>query len=330
MQNLSELSNHPYSLLAKLFLYRNKAERRIDEKHIPDHNQKIQTVSNRREFLGLAAGVGVGLIGLGLPVFAGGDRGLGSVGVQLFTLRHLMEKSVRKTLQLVAEVGYSEVELAGHYNHSSSELRRILDGEGLRAPSSHILLDVLDKQFNAVLADAMVLGNKYIVLPYLFEHQRTSIDDYKRLADKMNRWAEACEKEGIRFAYHNHDFEFIRVDGELPYDIILRQTDRQTVFLELDLYWAIKAGQDPLKLFEENPGRFPLWHVKDMASDGSIADVGDGVIDFQQIFLAADQAGFKHGFIEHDTTTKPEATLRKGLASVKKIRSVLPVHRHHP
>jgi len=274
---------------------------------------------NRRKFLGLsAAGVGMGLTAMGLPVLAdgGGGKAVG-IGVQLYTLRHLMEKNVRKTLGLVGAAGYSDVELAGYYDHSPAELRSILDGEGLSASSTHIFLDVLDKEFDSVLSDALVLGNQYIVMPYLFEHQRTSIDDYKRLVEKMNCWAEACQKVGIRIAYHNHAFEFIPLDGEVPYDIILQHSDREKVFLELDLYWATKAGQDPVKLFEDNPGRFPLWHVKDMTTDGRIADVGDGVIDFQRIFSAAGQAGFERGFIEHDTTANPEATLRKGLSAAK-------------
>ena len=135
----------------------------------------------------------------------------------------------------------------------------------------------------------------------------------------MNGWAAACKQAGMRFAYHNHDFEFMPLEGEVPYDIILRQTDPETVFLELDLYWASKAGQDPVTLFENNPGRFPLWHVKDMAADGSIADVGDGVIDFPRIFSVADQAGLEHAFIEHDNTTHPQATLRKGLAATQRF-----------
>jgi len=267
----------------------------------------------------MAAGVGVGFASMALPVFSGGNRGQAGIGVQLYTLRHLMEKNVRMTLQLVAAAGYSEVELAGYYDHSPYDLRCILDGEGLTAPSTHILLDTLNKEFDSVLEGAISLGNKYIVLPYLLEHQRTSLDDYKRLADKMSAWGEACQKAGIRFAYHNHDFEFMRLDGEFPYDIILQQTDRDLVFLELDLYWATKAGHDPVKIIEDNPGRFPLWHIKDMGTDGRIVDVGDGVIDFQRIFLLADQAGLKHGFIEHDTTAHPQATLRKGLAVVKQI-----------
>jgi len=272
----------------------------------------------RRTFLGLVAGgVGLGIANLGLPGLAGGSKKQVGVGVQLFTLRDLMEESVPKTLQLVAATGYSEVELAGYYNHSPADLRRALEAEGLRAPATHILLDALDKDFNAVLEGALELRCQYIVLPYLLEHQRISLDDYKRLADKMNGWGEACRKAGVRFAYHNHHFEFAPLENVLPYDIILQKTDPELVFLELDLYWVTKAGQDPVKLFEHHPGRFPLWHIKDMAADGSIADVGDGVIDFPRIFAVADKAGLERGFIEHDTTNHPEVTIRKGLAAMK-------------
>jgi len=277
-------------------------------------------MNNRRTFLGLiAAGVGLRLANLSLPVFAGGDRAQIGIGVQLYTLRQLMAKNVPDTLQLVADAGYSEVQLSGYYDHSPADLRRLMDGEGLSAPAAHIPHDALDKDIDAVLDAALVLGHRYIVLPYLFEDQRTSIDDYKRLAEKMNGWAAACKQAGMRFAYHNHDFEFMPLEGEVPYDIILRQTDPESVFLELDLYWATKAGQDPVTLFENNPGRFPLWHVKDMAADGSITDVGDGVIDFPRIFSVAEQAGLEHAFIEHDNTTHPQATLRKGLAATQRF-----------
>lgn len=269
----------------------------------------------------MAAGLSMGLVNRGWPLCDKGKeiqvpRPFG-VGVQLYTLRDLMAKDVVTTLQGVAAAGFTEVELAGHYGHSPSVLRRMLDSEGLAAPATHSLLDALNQDFEAVLDAAMVLGNRYIVLPYLFDHQRNSIDDYKRLAERMNHWGELCKKAGICFAYHNHDFEFMPL--EVPYDIILQQTDPQTVFLELDLYWAVKAGQDPLALFEHNPGRFPLWHLKDMAADGSIADVGDGVIDFQRIFRAARQAGLQHGFIEHDNTANPLATIHRGLVAVNHI-----------
>jgi len=153
--------------------------------------------TSRRKFLGLAAaGIGLGLANISAPAFAGGERTQASVGVQLYTLRDLMQKSVGETLQRVAETAYSNVELAGYYDHSPTELRRILDAKGLSAPATHIPLDVLDKDFESALAGAQVLGCNYLVLPYLYEHQRRSIDDYKRLADKMNRWGEACQKAG--------------------------------------------------------------------------------------------------------------------------------------
>lgn len=267
----------------------------------------------------VAAGTGAVLANSVTPAVAACRSIQIPIGLQLYTVRHLMAEGVEKTLHLVSTAGYSHVELAGHYNKPAAELRRMLDREGLSAPSTHILLDDLNESFDKVLADAIELGNRYVVLPNLREHQRTSIDDYKRLADKMNLWAEACQKSGLQFAYHNHDYEFRVLDREVPYDILLNRTDPSTVLLQLDLYWAIKAGKDPVKMFAEFPGRFPLWHVKDMAKDGSIADVGAGVIDFRRIFAATELAGLRYSFIEHDNTSNPQSTIRNGLAATKSM-----------
>jgi len=182
----------------------------------------------------------------------------------------------------------------------------------------------MESNFDSVLETALILGSEFIILPWIVLEDRGSLDFYKRLVDKMNAWGESCQNVGLRFAYHNHDFEFQPLDGELPYDIILQGTDPDKVRLEMDLYWVTKAGKDPVELIRANPGRFPLWHVKDMASDGSIANVGEGVIDFQRIFAVAGQAGLELGYIEHDTTEDPEATIRKGLQAVKSLRMASP------
>lgn len=267
----------------------------------------------------MAAGTGAVLANTVTPVAAACRSSQIPIGLQLYTVRNLMAEGVEKTLHLVSTAGYTQVELAGHYDKPAAELRRMLDREGLSAPSTHIPLDNLNESFDRVLADAIELGNRYVVLPNLREHQRTSIDDYKRLADKMNLWAEACQKSGLQFAYHNHDYEFRLLDREVPYDILLNRTDPSAVLLQLDLYWATKAGKDPVKMFAEFPGRFPLWHVKDMATDGSIADVGAGVIDFRRIFAATELAGLRYSFIEHDNTTNPQSTIHNGLAAAKSM-----------
>jgi sugar phosphate isomerase/epimerase len=125
-----------------------------------------------------------------------------------------------------------------------------------------------------------------------------SLDDIKSSIEVLNKTDEACKKAGIGFAYHNHDAEFHAVEGQIPYEMFLSQTKMQ---MELDLAWATKGGKDPVELFKQNPGRFPLWHVKDLdASRENILPVGSGTIDYKRIFDAASTAGMKHFFVEHD------------------------------
>ena len=132
---------------------------------------------------------------------------------------------------------------------------------------------------------------------------------------------EALHKAGLTFAYHNHDFEFQLTDQQIPYDVLLAQTDPSYVKMELDLFWTIKAKRDPLAYFANHPGRFPLWHVKDMDQQGHFADVGKGTIDFKAIFAKAEVAGLAHAFIEHDATKDPVATISQGFTTLKSLRS---------
>jgi sugar phosphate isomerase/epimerase len=143
-----------------------------------------------------------------------------------------------------------------------------------------------------------------MVCAYLSNPERGNLDKYKKLADDFNKAAEICKKSGIQFAYHNHDFEFAQQDGKYPYEILLNNTDKNLVKMEMDIYWVVKAKQDPIALINQHPGRFPLWHVKDMAStpNQTFAEVGNGTINFAAIFKQADKAGLKYFFVEQDTT----------------------------
>ena len=128
---------------------------------------------------------------------------------------------------------------------------------------------------------------------------RQSLDNWRTVADQLNRAGEEAARRGISVGYHNHEFEFAPIDGVLPYDVLLRHTDPRVV-MELDLFWIRKGGQDPLRYFREWPGRFPLVHAKDMSAEGTMVDVGQGVIDWGAIFAARTQAGLRHWFVEHD------------------------------
>lgn len=230
-------------------------------------------------------------------------------GVQLYTVRGEMQKGVEATLAKVASIGYKEVEFAGYFGRTPRQVADALKANGLTAPSVHIPLAELAGDTNKALDIMQVIGHKYAVVPWLDPKERTSIDNYKRLADQFNVLAAATRKRGIQFAYHNHDFEFATVDGEIPFDVLLARCDRALVQFEMDLFWTNKAGRDPLAYFAKHQGRFPLVHVKDMKRDGSMTEVGGGVIPFARYIAKAPQAGIVHYFVEHDNPADPFASI---------------------
>lgn len=243
-----------------------------------------------------------------------------TVGLQLYTLRDAMAKDPDGTLKSVADIGYKEVESFGYsdgkfFGKTPKEFAAKLKELGLTAPSGHYTTGnvvvtgkgTLKNDWERAVADAAEIGQKYMVCAYLFPPERTKLDDYKQFADLFNQSGEICKKAGIQFAYHNHDFEFQTLGGQLPYDLLLKDTDPNLVKMELDLYWATFAGQDPVALFKKSPGRFPLWHVKDMAKtpEREFAEVGTGSINFQRIFDAKKTAGMTHYFVEQDVCKRP-------------------------
>jgi len=222
------------------------------------------------------------------------------LGIQLYTLRDEMAKSVSGTFQQLARIGYSELEFAGYFDHDARKIRGLLDENGLTAPSSHVPLELMQSELEKTIEFASAVGHRYLVVPWLAEELRQSIDQYRRLAATLNEIGEKCKAAGLTFAYHNHDFEFDVIDGEVPYDILLNETDPDHVAMEMDVFWVTKAGRSPIHYINEWPGRFPLWHIKDMSSDRTMVDVGDGTIDFSTLFEHRERAGLRHGFVEHD------------------------------
>ena len=273
---------------------------------------------DRRLFLKVTAGTAVGgLLHLGCSEGTADDemvpvapaRSLDRIGVQLYTVRTLMEQDFAGTLQAVADAGYDEVEFAGYFDHEPEEVRAILERTGLAAPATHVSIDALREDSAAAIAHAKAVGHRYIIAPWLAVEERGSIDDYRRLAALFNDIGQACRDEGLRFGWHNHEFEFEETDGEIPFDVLLDETDPELVVFELDLFWTVVGGHDPLDYFERYPGRFPLCHVKDRAEDGTMVDVGAGGIDFAGIFARAEQAGLEHFFVEHDEPADPIASI---------------------
>jgi sugar phosphate isomerase/epimerase len=252
---------------------------------------------------------------------SGGGRrtpALERIGIQLYTVRELMTRDAAGTLEKLATIGYKEVEFAGLYGKSARQMRALLDRYGLTAPSSHIGTAEMRGDWERTLADAATLGQRYITCAWIDERERT-LNGYREVAELFNRSGEAARKAGLQLCYHNHDFEFARLGDTVPYDLLLRDCDPKLVKMEMDIYWLVKGGRDPLEYFQWYPGRFPLVHVKDMDASGKMVDVGKGVIGFRGIFEHAKQAGIEHSFVEHDEPKDPLATAR---ASYEYLRTL--------
>ncbi len=270
---------------------------------------------DRRSFVATTAAVLVG----GQPARRRARRRLDRIGLQLYTVRHELQRDFDGTIARVAATGYREVEFAGYFGKAPRELRALLDHHGLSAPSAHVSL--APDQWHAALDAAPVVGHRYLVVAWIPPEQRRTLDDYKRIAESFNGAGKQARAAGLQFAYHNHDFEFAPLEGRLPYDVLLAETDPQLVQLEIDLYWITKGGQDPLAYFARWPGRVPMVHVKDSAGppDHRMTDVGAGTIDWKRIFAQRDQAGIRHCFVEHDQPPDAFASIRASYEYLKRL-----------
>ncbi len=277
-------------------------------------------MKNRREFLKISAVGSVGMMLVGsanVSAMAAVDRKSFGVGIQLYTIRDAMAADVRGTLKKVSDLGYKNLELAGYsngkfYGFSAADFKKIVGDLGMVALSSHSAVESkgITVESAKLMADAhAALGVKYCVQPWVNDEDRT-IEKYKKMIGDWNKVGKIMKEVGIQFGYHNHNFEFKKVDGLVPYyDIFMKEMDKNLITMELDLFWACKAGQDPVAMFKKYPGRFQLLHFKDMRTNqppffdvikDDICCVGEGVIDFKKIWAAKETAGAKHFFVEDD------------------------------
>jgi sugar phosphate isomerase/epimerase len=306
-------------------------------------------MTQRREFLKRSAALAVGGLLLN-PV-----RSLANfpvmpkqaVGVQLFTLFSVMDEDVKGSLKKISAIGYQEIEsafskLGGYYGLKPKEFAALAKQTGLAWKSHHVLgapfklppgakmptdkdgkpltippMRNLKDNMQELVDEAAEGGVPYLVCASIPVSSPAEIDEAVIILSKTG---EACNKAGVRFAYHNHDAEFKNVEGRVPYDVFLSSISKDLMAMELDLCWVTKAGVDPVELFKKNPGRFPLWHVKDIDKDlKGPQPVGTGVVDFKRIFANAEVAGLKHPFVEHDMPADPYASLSTSYANLKKI-----------
>ncbi|MEN8224275.1 MAG: sugar phosphate isomerase/epimerase [Bacteroidota bacterium] len=228
-----------------------------------------------------------------------------NIGLQLYSLRNEIKEDLEGSLKKIADIGYYNLEAAGYsngkfYGLEPATFKDLVQNFGMKVISSHLTFE--GDEVQTVLKAHKEAGIKYLVWPGLDKKQWNSPEKYKELAEKFNTAGEFCKENDLQFGFHNHDFEFYPLEGEIPYDILLEYTNPDLVFMQIDLYWITYAGHDPLKYFEKYPGRFKLWHVKDMKAgdEKEMTEVGSGIIDYKTIFENSARAGMKEFFVEQD------------------------------
>ncbi|HMH31523.1 MAG TPA: sugar phosphate isomerase/epimerase [Puia sp.] len=277
---------------------------------------------------------------------------LDKIGLQLFSIPKLLEKDFAGTMKMVAQIGYKEIEFygpfpfstaeakehwkaiipsvgfsgSGYFGLTAKEVKKILDDNGLSSPSMHTDLSTLNDKLGEMAEAAHLLGQTYVVLPSYKTEQ--NLDGYKHLADQFNKIGAHAQQLGLRFAFHNHGNGLKPLEGKIPLDLILEQTDPKTVFLQMDIYWTTAGGVDPVAYLDKYPGRYRLMHLKDMAKqvrfsgDGGdpkqwielfpyMTDAGSGVLDLKTIIAHGQKSGVEHFILERDIVPNPEVALVK-------------------
>lgn len=260
-------------------------------------------------------------------------------GLQLYTLRDYIGQDTKGVLAKVAKAGYQEVETYGYspdkhfWGLKPTEFKAVLAANGLTTPSGHYdlgayLRDGDEALLTTTIAAARACGQQYLIVPSLDEKLRATPADCQAVAAKLNKAGARCKAAGLRLGYHNHDFEFKPLGGTTLYDVLLKETDPALVDFEMDIYWVVRAGQDPAKLLKDHPGRFPLWHIKDMdkARPNLNTEVGSGSIDYRSLMAYASTAGLRHAIMEQEnfaqdayqSIAQSAAYMRKNLLAAPK------------
>jgi sugar phosphate isomerase/epimerase len=318
---------------------------------------------SRREFLHQSAAAVASAALTALPALAHAKANIKTVGVQLWSIATFLEKDFAGSMKLLSSIGYRELELfgpypfsseqdknawtsvaksvgfsqSGYFNHSAKEFKTILDGEGLTTPAMHVGLDTLRNNMGPLAEAAHLLGQKYAGIAAIPASERRTLDDYKRVADDFNAIGEKAKSAGLQFYYHNHGYGLTEMEGKIPFDLILGRTDPATVFFEMDTFWTVAGGADPIKYLDAYPGRFKLMHVKDMSKpvrfsgDGGdpqqwielfpyIKDAGSGVMNLKDILAHAKKNGLEHFIVENDVIVQPKESLESAYRFVSSVR----------
>lgn len=302
----------------------------------------MKTQQSRRDFLRITAAGTIGALVLrsekmNAASFQSPFNKNTPIGLQLYTIREDMKKDPKGSLKMVSDLGYKLLELADYadgkfYGFAPAEFRKIVDDLGMQVLSSHINVESASNKpedAEKIAADHAKLGAKYAIQPWV-EAKDRNVAYFQKMVQQLNEAGAKMKKSGIKFGYHNHNFEFNKIDGKVPYfDIILPGIDKDLVTLEIDLFWTTKAGQNPVEIFKKYPGRFELFHMKDMFTKQApffdtvgvtdFAPVGAGLIDFKSILAAGKTAGVKYLIVEQDLTkdNKPFDAIKTSITNLK-------------
>ena len=259
-------------------------------------------------------------------LFASGSK-LKNFGLQLWTVKEDMGKDAKDTLKQVSSFGYTQIESfegakGMFWGMSPADFKKYMDDLGMKIISSHCNID---KDFEKKAADAASIGMKYLICPW--KGPQKSIDAFKKIAEDFNTKGEICKKNGIRFAYHNHGYSFAALEGQMPQDVMMDNTNADTVDYEMDIYWVVTGGADPIKYLEKYKNRFRLCHVKDRAKNADPKNqdasciAGEGSIDFPKILEVAKKKGMEYYIIEQEKFTD-STPLKSAQADAKYMQMV--------
>jgi sugar phosphate isomerase/epimerase len=267
-------------------------------------------MTNRRTFLAQAGLLSAGMMIAPKLVSA---KSIKNPGLQLYSLRDQLPKDVNGVIAKVAAAGYKEVEPFGYskekgfWGLDAKAFDALLKNNGLKTPSGHYSMGKFlstgsTEDLDNYIETANITGQSYVIIPSVDPRAFKTVDDFKATADKMNKAGEICKKAGLKLGYHNHNFEWKPIDGTNFYDVVINNTDPNLVSMEMDIYWVVRSGQDPLELIEKHPGRFNLFHIKDMdkTHPNLNTEIGKGSIDFVKIMSKAKEAGASHFIVEQE------------------------------
>ena len=246
------------------------------------------------------------------------------VALQVYTIRDVASEDYAGTLEKVAKMGYKGLEIGGFGPYNSGEWNSLLESLNLEIISNHIPIETLEESFNHIAEFNLSIGNKHIICPYLREERRTDADDYKRVAEGLNKIGLKCKEKGMHLSYHNHGFEFINYNGKTGMDILFEDTDPELVKFELDTYWVTYGGEEVSQYMKKYAGRCEVLHLKDMANDEkkSFSEVGEGRLDFHTIMKTAVEIGVQNFVVEQDICKRPPLeSVEISLKNIKKIKA---------